>query len=137
MGACDASKTAAQYKAAVSWRLRRRRGIDHSLPHCFYRVKFVLVGNNHVPAFFQATGHLCEIKGAKSNPNCARMHNAMVHDERLIDKESTRRHQMSVLMRASDDVHLPGHSHHQIVGWIFHFQHNGVTLRGWIGGGLN
>src|SRR5207237_3132294 len=137
MGACDASKTAAQYKAAASWRLRRRRRIDHSLSHCFSRAEFVLVGNNHVTAFFQAIGHLREIERAKSDSNCARMHNAMVHDQRLIDKDSTRRHQKSVLMSAGDYVHLPGHSDHQIIGGIFHLQYNGVTLRGWIGSGLN
>ena len=38
-------------------------------------------------AFFQAIGHLCEIERAKSDSNCAGMHNAMVHDERLIDDQ--------------------------------------------------
>src|SRR5205823_11467261 len=112
MPACDASKTAAQYKVAASWRLRRGRCTDHSLPHGFAGVEFVLVGDDHVTAFIQAIGHLRKIQRAKSDPDCARMYNAMLHASRLIDKQSACRHQKSVVMRPGHDVHLDFYSRH-------------------------
>ena len=50
------------------------------------------------------------------------------HNQRLIDKKRARRHEKRIFMHPGDDVHFAGHSNHQIVRWLFHLQHNGVTL---------
>src|SRR5881392_2463421 len=102
MPACDASKNAEQCKAAESRFLRLRRGIDHPLPYCFAGMEFVLVGNDHMAAFRQTARHFCKIQGAKSYANRARLHDAVSHHQSLIDEEGARRHQKSILMRASD-----------------------------------
>ena len=107
------------------------------LPDRLAGMEFVLIGNNYMIAFPQAASHFCKIQGTKSNLNRTRMHNAAFHHQRLIDKEGSRRHQESILVRAGNDVHLPGHSNHQIVRRIFHLQHNSVALRRWIGRRLN
>src|SRR6266480_5184486 len=137
MPACDASKNAAQCKASESRFLRLRRGIDHPLPYCFAGVEFVLVRNNHMTAFRQAAGYFGKIQSAKSYANRARLYDSVSYYQGLIDEEGAGRHQKSVLMRASNDVHLASHSDHQIVRRIFHLQHDRVALRRWIGRRLN
>ena len=65
------------------------------------------------------------------------MHNPSIHNQRLIDKESARWHQQCIFVRAGDNVHFAGHPNHQVVGWILHLEHDGVTLSRGIGCWLN
>src|SRR4029077_11082821 len=99
--------------------------------------KLVLVRHNHAAAVFQTTERLCEIKSSKSHLHRARVHNSSVHNQCLIHKKSARWHQKRIFVGAGDNVHFAGHSNHQIVRWIFHLQHNRVTLGGGIGGRLD
>ena len=55
----------------------------------------------------------------------------------MIDKQRASGQEQRVFMRTGDDVHFAGHSCHQIVRRVFHFQNDGVTLRVRIGRGLN
>src|SRR5947207_2931456 len=88
MPACDASKTAAQYKVAASWRLGRGRCTDHSLPHGFARVEFVLVGHDHVTAFIQPVGHFRKIQRAKSDTSSPSIVCTLVRSPSIGDRTS-------------------------------------------------
>ena len=64
----------------------------------FAGAEFVLVGNNYAIAFCQAADHFCKIESAKSNADRARMHNAALHHQRLIDKKRACRHEKSIFV---------------------------------------
>ena len=121
----------------VKWGCHRAFGgggaVDHALAHRLTGTKLVLIGNDYVIAFGQATERLGKIQSAKSYVDGSSLHNSPIYHQRLVDKKSARRHEQGIFVNAGNDVHLPGHSDHHVVGRIFHLQHNGIALRGWIG----
>src|SRR5215510_2638272 len=104
MRVCDASKTAARCKAAASRDCRWWRKTYTTLAHRLAGAKLVLVGNDYVIAFCEATNCLCKIQSAKPHAHRPRMHNSAVHNQCLIDQKGARRHQQGILVDAGDDV---------------------------------
>src|SRR5215469_4908785 len=130
MPACDASRNARQYKAAVSRRFRWRRRVDHALAHRLTGVELVLIGNDYMIAVSETTERLRKIKCAKSHVDCSSLHDSPIYHERLIDKQRACWYEHRIFMCAGNDVHFSSHPDHHVVGWIFHLQHNGIALGG-------
>src|SRR5262252_5896361 len=113
MLACDSSENATQCKVEASRRLRWRRRADQALAYRLAGMKLVLIRDDYAIAVRQATERLRKIQCAKSHVHGSSLYHSPICPHRLINKQSTRRHEQCI------------------------FMHAGIALSGWIRCGLD